>query len=95
MTIDTIAAASAARTASEQQRRSDQAIDPAVGLSDIVELGAQVPAGAPLLRIHARDADAAKLAAERIGDSIRIVDANQAPPQPPLIWQRIGVEEVE
>ena len=75
--------------------RSDQAIDPAVGLSDIVELGAQVPAGAPLLRIHARDADAAKLAAERIGDSIRIVDANQAPPQPPLIWQRIGVEEVE
>ena len=38
---------------------------------------------------------AAKLAAERIGDSIRIVDADQAPSQPPLIWQRIGVEEVE
>ena len=75
--------------------RSDQAIDPAVGLSDIVELGARVPAGAPLLRIHARDANAAKLAAERIGDSIRIVDADQAPSQPPLIWQRIGVEEVE
>ena len=77
--------------------RSDQAIDPAVGLSDIVELGASVPAGAPLLRIHARDAQAARLAAERIGDSIRLVEASQSAELslPPLIWQRIGAGETE
>ena len=77
--------------------RSDQAIDPAVGLSDIVELGAHVQAGEPLLRIHARDAAAARLAAERIGDSIRIgeADPSLAFSRPPLIWQRIGVGEAE
>ena len=77
--------------------RSDQAIDPAVGLSDIVELGANVQAGEPLLRIHARDAEAVKLAAERIGDSIRIVAAEEraARSLPPLIWQRIGAEEAK
>ena len=72
--------------------RSDQVIDPAVGLSDIVELGASVQAGEPLLRIHARDVPAAKLAAERIGDSIRIVDESLRAgfTQPPLVWQRIS-----
>ena len=72
--------------------RSDQAIDPAVGLGDIVELGARVQAGDPLLRIHARDVEAARQAVERIGDSIRI---GEAEPLPPLVWQRIGAEEVE
>ena len=72
--------------------RSDQAIDSAVGLGDIVELGARVQAGDPLLRIHARDVEAARQAVERIGDSIRI---GEAEPLPPLVWQRIGAEEVE
>ena len=72
--------------------RSDQAIDPAVGLGDIVELGARVQAGDPLLRIHARDVEAARQAVERIGDSIRI---GEAEPLPPLVWQWIGAEEVE
>ena len=72
--------------------RSDQAIDPAVGLGDIVELGARVQAGDPLLRIHARDVEAARQAVELIGDSIRI---GEAEPLPPLVWQRIGAEEVE
>ena len=75
--------------------RSDQAIDPAVGLSDIVELGACVQAGEPLLRIHARDAQAAECAANRIGDSIRLVEEYQSASlvQPPLIWQRITAGE--
>ena len=77
--------------------RSDQAIDPAVGLSDIVGLGTCVQAGEPLLRVHARTAEAAKYAIDRIGSSVRLVDAgeNAALSLPPLIWRRIGAEEAE
>jgi thymidine phosphorylase len=39
-------------------------IDPAVGLSDMVELGARVEAGQPLARIHAARADAAERATQ-------------------------------
>ena len=46
--------------------RSDQEIDPAVGLSEIVELGSAVRRGQPLMRIHARsEADAATAATPR------------------------------
>ena len=44
--------------------RSDQIIDPAVGLTDIVELGASVQRDEPLLRIHARTEAAADQAGE-------------------------------
>ena len=67
--------------------RSDQAIDPAVGFSAIVELGAWVQAGEPLLRIHARTPDMAAVASDMAKQAITIEDKPSA--LPPLIWQRI------
>lgn len=76
--------------------RSDQEIDPAVGLSDIVELGAEVQPGQPLLRIHARTDDAAEAAAVRVREAICIAGkAQHSPRLPPLVWQRIGAGEAE
>ena len=69
--------------------RSDQEIDPAVGLSEIVELGAAVQAGQPLMRIHARSEADAATAAQRLSDALRI-EGGGAPTLPPLVWQRIG-----
>lgn len=73
--------------------RSDQVIDPAVGLTDIVELGHSVAAGEVLLRIHARTEQAAKVAAEMLGKAIVIAD--QPAFEQPLVWQRIGAKEAQ
>ena len=73
--------------------RSDQAIDPAVGLTDIVELGTEVQVGQALLRIHARSQADADAAAQRIRQAITIDDAPFA--AYPLVWQRIGAGDAE
>jgi len=62
-------------------------VDPAVGLSDMVELGARVDAGQPLARIHAARPEAAHRALAQVLDSITITDS--APVLPPLIHDRI------
>ena len=72
--------------------RSDQVIDPAVGFSAIVELGRPVASGEPLLRIHARTAAAAALAADMAQKAITI--EQQARNEPPLVWQRICAKEL-
>lgn len=69
--------------------RSDQEIDPAVGLSDIVELGADVLAGQPLMRVHARTENDATTAMQRLREAVRI-KSGMAQALPPLVWQRIG-----
>ncbi|MBP8215073.1 MAG: thymidine phosphorylase [Propionivibrio sp.] len=74
--------------------RSDQEIDPAVGLSDIVELGAKVQAGQPLMRIHARTEADAATATQRLCDAVGIA-SDAAPTLPPLVWQRIGAEDAK
>ena len=74
--------------------RSDQEIDPAVGLSDIVELGTSVQAGHPLMRIHARTNGDAATATQRLRDAVQIGDG-MAPSLPPLVWQRIGAGDAK
>ncbi|MFT3848079.1 MAG: thymidine phosphorylase [Propionivibrio sp.] len=74
--------------------RSDQEIDPAVGLSDIVELGAAVQAGQPLMRVHARTGNDAETAIQRLQEAVRVErDPAESSPLPPLVWQRIGAGE--
>ena len=68
---------------------SDQEIDPAVGLDDIVELGATVQAGQPLMRVHARTEKDAETAMQRLREAVRI-ENRMTQPLPPLVWQRIG-----
>ena len=62
-------------------------IDPATGLSDVLELGAQVQAGDPILRIHARSEEEA----DRVGEMLRgaVAIGDSAPKETPLILERI------
>jgi len=71
--------------------RSDQLIDPAVGFTDIVEMGTPVQRGTPLLRIHARTEAAADLATTMVHQAISIEDQSRS--APPLVWQRISAQE--
>ncbi|TGB30339.1 thymidine phosphorylase, partial [Burkholderia thailandensis] len=48
------------------------ALDHSVGLSALAELGERVEAGQPLATVHARDADAAALAADAVRRAYRI-----------------------
>ncbi len=67
--------------------RSDQIIDPAVGLTDIAELGAKVSRGDVLMNIHARSREEAEEAARMIGKAIHIGES--APEMPVLVPARI------
>jgi len=62
-------------------------VDAAVGLSDMVALGARVEKGQPLARIHASRTDAASRAEAEIRAAITI--GERAPQVPPLIHERI------
>jgi thymidine phosphorylase len=62
-------------------------VDPAVGLSDVVPLGAKVAKGDPILKIHAAREDQADLAAEQVLAAITI--AKKPAEALPLIYERI------
>ena len=62
-------------------------IDPATGLSDVLELGAQVQAGDPILKIHARSEEEAERIEEMLREAVVIGDS--APEELPLILERI------
>ncbi|WP_152491487.1 thymidine phosphorylase [Roseovarius sp. THAF27] len=63
-------------------------IDPAVGLSDILPLGAEVAPGQPLMRIHASRTGHADAAEAIVRDAIDIEAA--APAEKPLVIERVG-----
>ncbi|MET0607079.1 MAG: thymidine phosphorylase [Beijerinckiaceae bacterium] len=67
--------------------RADHAIDPAVGLTDLVGLGTDVRDGRPLAIVHAPDEDRFERAAKLIRNSYVIGDA--PPTMSPLIMERI------
>jgi thymidine phosphorylase len=67
--------------------RADQAIDAAVGLTEIAGLGETVGPGRPLARIHARDAAAAHRAAAMLQAAFRIGD--EVPAEMPVLAERL------
>lgn len=62
-------------------------INPAVGLTEVVELGTKLQRGDPLCQLHAADEDSALAAAEAVRSAITIADAG---PTSPLIIDRVG-----
>jgi thymidine phosphorylase len=64
------------------------AVDPAVGLSDLAALGDRVDGDRPLARIHARSEEDARRAAEALQAAYRLSDTPVAVPD--LIHERIG-----
>lgn len=63
-------------------------IDPSVGLSDLIRLGARLDVGAPLANVHATTEDKARRAAQDVRNAITIADV--APELPPLVYKRVG-----
>ncbi len=61
-------------------------INPAVGLTDMITLGAQVTAGNPLCTVHAATEEAAELAAIAVQAAVTIGDAPQVQP---LVLDRV------
>jgi thymidine phosphorylase len=71
------------------RRRADDAIDPAVGLTDLCMLGAEVEADTPLAVIHAATAAGHERAERMVRQAFRIGDRQTAPAQAPRIRARI------
>ncbi len=55
--------------------RAADAIDPAVGLTELAPIGAEVGPDAPLARVHARNSDQAEAARERLRAAYRLAEA--------------------
>ena len=62
--------------------RAADAIDPAVGLTELAPIGAEVGPDRPLARVHARDAAQAEAAANRLRAAYRLGEAPLAPADP-------------
>jgi thymidine phosphorylase len=69
------------------RRRASDAIDPAVGLTELAGVGEEVGAGRPLGLVHARDEAAAAAAAARLAAAYRLADA--PPVRGPAVIERI------
>ncbi|MCH8477135.1 MAG: thymidine phosphorylase [Wenzhouxiangella sp.] len=73
------------------RRRAADAIDPAVGLSDLVEPGQTVGPDRPLARIHARSEDEAEQAAQALRSAVSLMASDSSHgPEPPLVTRLIG-----
>jgi thymidine phosphorylase len=70
------------------RRREDDAIDPAVGLTEIAPTGAQVGPDRPLAVVHAATVAAAEEAIAALRAAITVGD--EPPPPRPVIAGRIG-----
>ena len=66
---------------------TDDAIDPSVGLTDVIDVGAIVRAGSPLCIVHAASESAADEAIALLRRAILIGDA--APADRPVVMQRV------
>jgi pyrimidine-nucleoside phosphorylase len=73
------------------RKQTTDGIDPRVGVSDLIKVGAPVSKGDPLLVVHAADAGSAQVAQAQVLDAIRI---SQQPVDVPLVilssWETEG-----
>ena len=70
------------------RRREDDAIDPAVGLTEIAPVGAEVGPDRPLAVVHARSEDAADEAIAALRAAVTVGD--EAPAPRPVVAGRIA-----
>ena len=70
------------------RRRTDDRIDPAAGISALVQCGEAVARGQPLLRLHAHDAAIAESLRAEAAAAIEIADEPR--PRPPLVLETLS-----
>jgi thymidine phosphorylase len=71
------------------RRRAEDAVDAAVGLTDVAGPGAEVGRDRPLAVVHARSAAAAEQAAAAVREAVVVGEASPGPVPPP-VFQRIA-----
>jgi thymidine phosphorylase len=70
------------------RRREDDTIDPAVGLSQVAPIGAQVGPDRPLAMVHARGDASAEEAATALLAAVKV--SPEPPPERPVVLARVG-----
>jgi thymidine phosphorylase len=70
------------------RRREDDVIEPAVGLTEIAPVGAEVGPDRPLAIVHAASDAAAEEAVRALDAAVTIGEA--APPERPVVAERIA-----
>jgi len=70
------------------RRREDDVIDPAVGLSQVAPIGAQVGPDRPLAVVHARGDASAEEAAIALLSAVQV--SEEPPSERPVVLERIG-----
>jgi pyrimidine-nucleoside phosphorylase len=86
--VDAMGVALAALRLGAGRARTDDRIDPAVGVGELVKVGGQIEAGAPLCVMHASDEKALAEAKAMLAKAIAIGDVAVTPPR--LIDEIIG-----
>jgi len=86
--VDAMEVALAALRLGAGRARAEDAVDPAVGITDLVKVGETVQRGQPLAVIHANDDEAWAAAEVQLRDCIKIGDTEVS--VPPLIAERIA-----
>jgi pyrimidine-nucleoside phosphorylase len=86
--VDPMGVALSALALGAGRARTEDKIDPAVGIRDLVKIGEPIEAGAPLCTIHANDAKSLAEAKAKLAKAIAIGDAPGAAPK--LIDEMIG-----
>ena len=74
------------------RRRAQDAIDPSVGLTAMVNVGQQVMRGEPLAYVHAADPEAAARAAGHLAQAIEIGAVR--PSSTPVVITRVDVSDL-
>jgi len=69
--------------------RASDAIDPAVGLTELAGLGDEVSRDRPIAHVLARDLDSGACAASRVRDAYKIAMLGAPPPRGPAVIERI------
>ena len=70
------------------RRRPDDVVDPRVGLTDVLPIGAPIAAGEAIAMVHAADQTSAEAAASRFAALVEVADV--APDPTPVLVERIG-----
>ncbi|WP_221031334.1 thymidine phosphorylase [Opitutus sp. WL0086] len=86
--VDAMAVALAALKLGAGRARAEDAVDHAVGITDLVKIGETVEKGQPLCVVHANDDDTWAAAEVMLRDAIVVGEG--AAKAPPLIVERIG-----
>ena len=81
--VDAMEVALAALRLGAGRVRTEDRVDPAVGISRLIKVGERVKAGDLLAVIHANDEAALATAAAQVAEAIKLV--SEPPPSPPLI----------